>query len=935
VGDQLADYQPILPSTLSSSSASSSANDQPIQAAVDQLVDDQSILPSTLSFTSASSAANNQTFQAAGSQVAIDKPVYSSIISSSSASPQNYQSRQAAGDLLADDKLIRSSSPPPLLSLSSALPLSSELHAKDEQSRLKHDGYLDRSLKRTIHAKKGGAEKERKRRSKILKLESSTCQKVTDIFCKKSAQAVTCELDIAVDHMQGETEAMEIDERHSEITAALQHNPPEDNIYRETLEIDVDSHSNQWPSVWSKEQYNEFCVRNTWLDCRDGNLGCKVCSNAAHLPSQHGFRILCASEWIHYKVSCHGNERKIQLQALRTKVHRHRESASHIKCMDTSVSSQPDIATAILGHEKEHERITTILFRTAYYIAKQDRPYSDYEPLIQLQQLNGIDTGITLHSRYSGSLIIAHIANVMKSTICKQLVERNVKISVLIDESTTVSHLSVLCVYVKASVDGVTDPVFVFLDLIELPNQTADTIARCLLECLSNHGFTRNFLEHNMICFACDGASVMLGRRSGVATLLQVQFPSLIIWHCLNHRLELAVHDTLKEVSATNHFKIFIDSLYSLYSQSPKNQRELKEAARELDIVINKIGRILDTRWVASSFRTVAAVWKAYLPLCRHFEEASQDNSRSSTERAKYAGLLRRLHSPQFLKDCALLHDTLDELANLSELLQARSMSLPRAHKLMVRCIRLLDSFRDIPGDKMKEAAAGIEAGFFKGVPLENNAKIQSINEKQFLASLVIHMRQRLLTAASSNTSRTATIDGTSHEQQLQNKYNDLIEELSILEPDSWPADDGHETVHFGEPEISRLTSRFGLDKRMAINGFRDFVDGGGRSLPDMLRPLMLCARTLPCSTAECERAFSCMNVLISPLRNSLLISNVSALLFIKINGPPLAKINFLPYVKLWLLNHSSATDIHARRLAYKENNESNASDKSNLWALL
>ena len=52
------------------------------------------------------------------------------------------------------------------------------------------------------------------------------------------------------------------------------------------------------------------------------------------------------------------------------------------------------------------------------------------------------------------------------------------------------------------------------------------------------------------------------------------------------------MHDTLQEVNATNHFKIFMDSLYSFYSQSPKNQRELKIAARELDVVVTKIGRV-------------------------------------------------------------------------------------------------------------------------------------------------------------------------------------------------------------------------------------------------------------------------------------------------------------------------------------------------------
>ena len=31
----------------------------------------------------------------------------------------------------------------------------------------------------------------------------------------------------------------------------------------------------------------------------------------------------------------------------------------------------------------------------------------------------------------------------------------------------------------------------------------------------------------------------MLGTKSGVGKLLEDKFPDVILWHCLNHRLEL------------------------------------------------------------------------------------------------------------------------------------------------------------------------------------------------------------------------------------------------------------------------------------------------------------------------------------------------------------------------------------------------------------
>jgi len=69
----------------------------------------------------------------------------------------------------------------------------------------------------------------------------------------------------------------------------------------------------------------------------------------------------------------------------------------------------------------------------------------------------------------------------------------------------------------------------------------------------------------------------MVGTRSCVASMLLQSFSQLVLWHCRNHRLELAVGDTVYEVVESNNFKSFFDKLYSLYHVSPKNQRELKD----------------------------------------------------------------------------------------------------------------------------------------------------------------------------------------------------------------------------------------------------------------------------------------------------------------------------------------------------------------------
>jgi len=88
---------------------------------------------------------------------------------------------------------------------------------------------------------------------------------------------------------------------------------------------------------------------------------------------------------------------------------------------------------------------------------------------------------------------------------------------------------------------------FVF-DIVELSNTSADSIKNAILSTLAVYGLTDDYLKNNFVAFVSDGASAMLGRISGVGTQLKIMYPKIIVWHCCNHCLELAVCDTLKEI---------------------------------------------------------------------------------------------------------------------------------------------------------------------------------------------------------------------------------------------------------------------------------------------------------------------------------------------------------------------------------------------------
>jgi len=663
----------------------------------------------------------------------------------------------------------------------------------------------------------------------------------------------------------------------------------------------------KWPTVWTMKQCTEFAEKYPWLTAENGALGCTFCKDAKTLGAWKQERISLSTEWVtcSIQVTCSAEdpkEREKTLSALRGKIKKHNDSAAHKLAVDIRKrKDESHMENAAKKLTKVHIEKTEAVFRTVYHLAKMNRPFTDHDDLIHLQQLNGLDMGRILHSRYSATTIACHIAHEMQKKIVENIVNSNEKLAVLIDESTSLSQKSVMVVHLKTCFtkdDVICEPEMIFLTLCELQNQTAEEITDCLLQSLKSFGFTDEYLKENWIAFVSDGASVMMGRSSGVAKRLLDIYPNLFVWHCLNHRLELAVNDAVDEVGAINHFKIFLESLYSLYSRSSKNKRELQKISDEVHSQCLKIGRVLDVRWVSSSFRTVSAVYKSFAALCRHFEMCSEDGSRDSRERQKFRGLLNKLSSQEFLQDLGLMFDTLHELSQLSLELQRSGITLPQADRAIKRTVRVLHSFKDEPGEKMSETTKAVAEESFQNIRLHSNPKSRSINQKQFIQSLVNNMESRLVNA-------TCAVGGNTDK---------VLQDLRVLEKETWPEEI---SIRYGEAEIRRLSTMLQVNVEEAIRGMRALVDG--ESDPESLKPLRRAVDTIPCSSAQCERDFSLMNLICSETRSTLLVSNIANLMIINANGPPLPLWKPTQYVESWLLRHRSADATNSRTVNREE----------------
>lgn len=115
------------------------------------------------------------------------------------------------------------------------------------------------------------------------------------------------------------------------------------------------------------------------------------------------------------------------------------------------------------------------------------------------------------------------------------------------------------------------------------------------------------------------------------------------------------------------------------------------------------------------------------------------------------------------------------------------------------------------------------------------------------------------------------------------------------------------------------------LDVREAVEEFRHYKNNT-RRIGSTLAFLLQRVKLLPVSSAECERGFSCMNLNDTDVRNRLTINSLSALIFLKVNGPEPSKFNPTTYVEKWLQEgHHASSDAATGK-------KNQAKNTSRLW---
>ena len=587
----------------------------------------------------------------------------------------------------------------------------------------------------------------------------------------------------------------------------------------------------------------------------------------------------------------------------------HNKSKQHLRCADVYRSKrnpQNPIEQGLRNMESAVQGKLMKLFNTAYFVAKEEMPFSSFKSLCELQIKNDVELGNTYFNDHACKNFIESSAEILKADLSEKLNNASPRFfSAMADGSTDSGIIEQELLFVRYLNNGL--PVNRFLTVQSVKHANADGILQAI-----DNGFNyANVInwKDGLVGFGADGASVMMGRQNGVLKKIKDDVPHLIEMHCVAHKLELAILDAFKDESILTELKDLLQGIYKHYHYSPKALRELNELAQVLELSVLKPVSLLGTRWTPHLHRGLKVFLHNFGIIYTHFQNtAAQGNGASAVMQGRARKITTQMSDFKQVLFMHFMLDALDVVSHLSLVMQKDAVTLAEVKDSIERTRLSMQALVVRPGAKLSQflEAVGDHGNHFKGVELNRQdgdiAAFTRLKER-VIGSMVAYVNTRF---ANVNT-------------------NDVIAAFDMFNTSLWPDRDDELTL-YGEQELNTLVDHFKLllerndfdlelvdqewqelkvcikrnhsQLRMLPMWQRIFAEYSER-FPNilMLVEIML---VLPLATACCERGFSTLKRIKSDWRSRLETETLDNLMRISIDGPDLESYNAARALQHW-----------------------------------
>ncbi|XP_073716873.1 zinc finger protein 862-like [Misgurnus anguillicaudatus] len=454
-----------------------------------------------------------------------------------------------------------------------------------------------------------------------------------------------------------------------------------------------------------------------WVIYEDGEMFCGVCRRQPNLADNSSSLVKGTSAFRHDTLLSHGLSKR----------HQHCAVAEKAKCPNAEV---PTIVQSVQKMDPAFFNKMKNVMHTAYYVAKQEQPFTQFPELFGLINRTGGTLPDSYNSDKACARFICNIYDVEREKLMEKL--RKAKhFSIMIDGATDGGTIENEAVYIRFMADE--GPVNAFLSIQAVKHGNASGILDAIYAAFGEAGI--DDWKERLVGFGSDGAAVNVGCRNGVAAQLLRDIPYLISIHCVAHRLELGVTKAIKENANMVQLQNTLKNLYDQYHYSPKALRELHLIAEALEEKVLKPSNLQGARWLPYVHRATKIVCDSYPVLLAHFEDmASMERnpkpSPAVVGRAKQVtGYLKSLHHLIFLH---FMCDTLDHLALLSKEFQKDNNTVCQAVESLETCYWNLTALKTEMGPQMAKVYEAVKTnGEHRGVQFHVQNTVPSLEAER------------------------------------------------------------------------------------------------------------------------------------------------------------------------------------------------------------
>lgn len=578
------------------------------------------------------------------------------------------------------------------------------------------------------------------------------------------------------------------------------------------------------------------------------------------------------------------------LEGGRRHMKRHESSSLHNK-NERKLKGTESIEKCLLTKEKKREMLLKkeAQLKMAVHLAEHNLSFAYMEHANKFYSHCFPDSQVAANLNCSRTkmteIIKTKVAPYVRGNLAKKL--NSSKFSIIIDETTDVSTKKSLAIAVRFFDNEVGRVKDYHFALVELDLATSEKIFSVMCDLFKDNNIDIN----NLMGFASDNASVMMGDIKGVKARFLKIIPHLFVMPCISHSLHLCASKACTVLP--NNLEKLCHEIYNYFAHSAKRQKSLYDFQVFADTKPHQILRPSQTRWL-SLYMVVERICEQWQALTLYFQgEVLEENITNAIF------ILDCLNNPVYHIYFKFLKHILSLVTKLNTLFQSET---PRFHIFLENITNI---YKTIMKFYIKSEIVNSKIPLSKINPTNPDYYLQiekiylGIEVEQFLLSHDIHQNDI-------NSIKVKCLDFYStlcSEIKSRVDFSDeTLNMMQILNP---------ETVFSDNKEsLARLVNRFPniIDKNNLPNldlewrelsnfkpaneklNFDEFIiymgakkNGIGEQLFPNLTNFFKSISCLPHSSAAAERLFSQLNIIKTKYRNRLEISTCDALLLVKV----------------------------------------------------